>query len=388
MTAYDTHRLKLDPTYAPGRVFDHGNPYWRVPKADKKAGYAITSYRLNGTEEEQAAKCRELTRELLKWRRGKPKVLPETWGWIIARYKTDDLSPIRDVKANSRKSYIEILDGWLASRTFAEMQVQDTTFEVMKRWKMAMESNGRSTSFIQRRFVHLRMVANYGLAVKPALFRDVCSILGSGALKIRSPKPRTVAPSSSQILSIIAEADKAGDAMFALGLSLQWWLTLRAVDVRGQWLDHEGGRRWGDGLTWDMIDLEAQEIRKMVSKTERHDSRPMVWDLAPLPDLVARIAAIPVDERVGAVIKSNGKPFEVRHYRDLWARYREAAGVPKEVQLMDTRAGAINDALRLGADRLAMQHAANHKDGATTERYIRDRDMGANNVILLRSAAR
>jgi integrase len=122
-----------------------------------------------------------------------------------------------------------------------------------------------------------------------------------------------------------------------------------------------------------------------VSKTERHDSRPMEWDLSPLPDLMARLSAIPREERIGPVIKKDGKPIEVRLYRDLWSKFAKLAGVPPEVQMRDVRAGAINDAMTHGADRLLMQHAANHKDGATTERYIRARDAGANKVIQMRS---
>lgn len=385
MATYDLRRLDGDPTYAPGLIWDGATPYWRPTRADVKAGYALRSYRLADlSEADRAAKCRELTRELLRWRAGQPKVQPHTWEWIIARYKGDELSPIRDVKENSRRSYIEVLDGWLKSRTFAETLIADTTFETLKMLHRAMENNGRSTAFIHRRFNHLRMVARYGLQIKPDLFRDVVSILS--AMRFKSPKPRTIAPSGDQIFAVIAQADKAGASGFALGLSLQWWLTLRAVDVRGQWFGKGATRRWGDGLTWDMVDLDGLTIRKMISKTERHDERPMVWDLSPLEDLVERLRAVPMDQRIGAVVKAkDGKPFEIRHYRELWRRFARAAGIPDEVQLMDTRAGAINDAMRLGADRMALQHAANHKNAATTERYIRAREVGANNVILLRA---
>lgn len=382
MAGYDLRRLDADQTYAPGLARDGETFWWRATRADIKAGYKIKTKRLAGeTALDRAAECRSLTRELLQWRTGAPKVQPFTWAWAIARYKSDEMSSINDVKSNTRAGYIEQLGGWLKSKTFADTLIADTTFEVMKRWKKAMEASGRSDAHIHRRFTHLRLVANYGLAIKPGLFRDVCSILASGALKIRSPKPRTVAPTAGQILSVIAEADKAGASAVALGLSLQWWLTLRAVDVRGQWL----GDRWADGLTWDMVDLEARTIRKMASKTERHDARPMEWDLSPLPDLLARLSAIPREERIGPVIKIHGKPFKVRAYRDQWAKFAKAAGLPADVQMRDTRAGAINDAMAHGADRLQMQHAANHKDGATTERYIRARDAGANKVIQMRS---
>jgi integrase len=386
LVSFNVRRLDADPTYSPGLRWDGPTPWWRPTAADIKAGYKIKAFNLTGLpEEDRSAKCRALTRELLQWRTGQVKVLPFTWAWAIKRYLSDDLSPMNEVKENTRAGYIEQMNGWLASKTFADTMIADTTFEVMMRWKKAMVASERSVAYIHRRFAHLRLVARYGMAIAPKLFTPVCAVLSSGQLKVRTPKPRTVYATPDQVAAIIAAADKAGASAFALGLSLQWWLTLRAVDVRGQWLGKGKARRWADGLTWDMVDLDAKTITKMVSKTERHDSRPMEWDLSPLPDLMARLSAIPREERIGPVIKKDGKPIEVRLYRDLWQKFAKVAGVPPEVQMRDVRAGAINDAMAHGADRLQMQHAANHKDGATTERYIRARDTGANKVIQMRT---
>ncbi len=383
MPSYDLRRLDADPTYAPGRVYDKGTPWWRPTKADIKAGFAIKSYRLTGTEEEQCARCRELTRELLQWRDGRPKMVAGTWGWIIARYRSDDLSPIQEVKANTRASYIEVLARWESG--IGAVRVADTSFETLKRWKRAMEQNGRSVSYIHRMFTHLRMVANYGLAVQPSLFRDVCSIMGSGAMKVRTPKPRTVAPTAAQVQAVITRATDLGEHGFALGISLQWWLSLRAVDVRGQWLPDGKGKRWADGLTWDMVDLKAGTITKAASKTERHDGTAMTWDIKPIPDLLDRLRAIPEDQRIGPVIKRDGRPFEKEAYSKLWRRIAKEVGVPAEVQMRDTRAGAINDAMMHGANKLQMQHAAGHLNSDTTERYIRAREQNAQTVIQLRA---
>lgn len=383
MPSYDLRRLDGDPTYAPGRVFDKGTPWWRPTNKDIKAGFSIKARRLEGTEEEQAAMCRALTRELLQWREGCPKIMAGTWGWIIARYRSDDLSPMQEVKANTRKSYLEELAYW--EEAIGKLNVADTTFETLKRLKRGMEAKDRSPAFIHRKFTHLRMVANYGLAVKPGLFRDICSVMGSGALKVRSPKPRTVSPTAPQVMAVIAAADAAGEHGFALGISLQWWLALRPVDVRGQWLGKGKDCRWADGLTWDMVDLAAGTITKAASKTERHDGTAITWDLNPIPGLLDRIASIPEDERVGPVIKRNGKPFQKETYTGLWRRFAREVGIPDEVQMRDTRAGAINDAMMHGASKLQMQHAAGHLNSDTTERYIRAREQNAQKVIQLRA---
>lgn len=385
---YDLSRLDGDPGYAPGRVEKGTAVYWRPPKGDVKDGYDIRSYRLSGTFEDQAAKCRELTRRLLAWRDGEAtKIQTGTWGWIIQRFQTDELSTIHDVKANTAKSYIDESNYWMAA--IPGLKVRDTDFATLKMLKKGMEQKGRSVAFIKRKFTHLRIIASYGLAVDTALFRDICAILEIGALKLKAPKARTVSPTPDQIGAIIAAADAAGDTGFALGISLQWWLTLRAVDVRGQWLGPLATRRWADGLTWDMIDLPGAAIRKMISKTEKNDLFEMVWRLDNLPDVIARLEAIPAGQRIGPVIRNKaGAAFERRHYTELFRRYARAADVPDDVQMMDTRAGAINDALAHGAEKLDLQHAANHKSFETTERYIRTRDVGANKVIALRTGTK
>lgn len=419
---FDLTRLAKDPTYAPGRVVDRGRPTWRPGKADIAAGFAIKSDRLYGDELEQAARCRDLTRELLRWREGEAKVQPGTWGWIMSLYRSDPLSPLFDVKENTKRSYLDEISYW--ENAISTVLIADTNFERLKLWKKAMETNFRArreaenieragwneiesvrprhanaypfvprkmlsedpTAFVHRKFTHLRMIANYGLAKSPRMFSDVCAVLSTGAIKVRSPKPRTVAPTAAQVSAIIAKADEWGDHAIALGISLQWWLTLRAVDVRGQWLGTGKDKRWADGLTWDMIDLKQGVIRKMISKTEKHDMQESFWDISGLPTIMQRLSAIPLEERIGPVIKNrNSRPFPIKVYRDRWRRYARLAGVPEEVLLLDTRAGAINDGLRSGADKLQVQHAANHKSSDTTERYIRVRDSNANEVIRLRS---
>lgn len=352
----------------------------------RRIWYKVRNVKLNGNPDEIAAKCRELTRELLLWWDGTPKVQLGTWAWAIARYKGDDFSPFHDVKDNTRAGYRYCIDKW--GEAIGKLEVQATDFETLMIIKRGMEKKSRSDAYVKRMFAHLRIVANYGLAIEPELFRNICDVMRSGALKTRNPRPRDVAPTASQIRAIIAAADAANDVSFALGLSLQWWLTLRAVDVRGQWLGTGKTRRWADGLTWDGVDLTAGTIRKMISKTERHEEREMVWNLGPVPDLLLRLNAIPEAQRVGPVIKkADGQPYEVRHYRDLFRRYAIAAGVPEEVKLMDTRAGAITEAASLGANQIELQHAANHRDFKTTDRYIRSREAGANSVIGLRAKA-
>jgi hypothetical protein len=384
MTLYDLDRLAGDPSYAPGLFKIRNTFWWRACRPAIAQGYMKKPVKLPGVEgdgqdDARKAKARDMCRDVLRWvdEQDRPKITPNSWQWLIVRYRQDEISPYRDVKPNTRASYDFHLRRW--EEAIGAITLEATDYTAIKRWQKAMEAKDRTPHYIKGMFTMLRVVASYGRALRVPGADDVQAILSS--MRFRSAAPRQASPTEVQIAAIIAKADEAGDAMFALGLSLQWWLTLRAVDVRGQML--EG--RWGDGLTWGMVAKDMSAITKVPSKTEKSSAEPMVWSLTQLPDIRARLAAVPEDERIGPVIKrKGGKPFD----RYLWSKrfrlYRAAAGVPDDVWLMDTRAGAINHAKTAGATPIQMQHAANHANFSTTDRYVRGRNAAANQVIELR----
>jgi len=384
-----------NPLYAPCTGVSDGNVYWKAPAKYRKAGYSLKSKRLigkanDGLDHERAAQARELTREMLQWYEGaEMKLAPGTWGALIARYKSDDISPMQSVQPNTRQSYLDNLTYWEGA--LANEPVADMTFEEVKKIERAMIAKGRSRHFIKAKFTMLRMVVSYGVAVRYPGARDVKEVISE--LRVKSPKARTSAPTESQILSIIAAADKAGDSAFALGTLIQWRIALRAMDVRGDYFRLAKGEdrsgicrgnfRWGKGLTWDMIN--GSTMTKVPSKTDESLPDAIHWDLSLVPDLLDRLNAVPAERRVGPVIvDENGMPFDRYAWAKRWRKYSAEAGVPSSVRSMDTRAGAITDARNKGADPLSLQQQANHANFKTTQRYIRNGSEGANNVLRLR----
>lgn len=398
MTAFDQHALDGGrPDYAPGISATKGFFYWKAPRPAIDQGYAFKRAKLpgrkgDGADLERARICRDYTREALRWLdQGDTTVFAkDTWGWLIQRYLTDELSPYREVKANTRDAYAWHLHRW--QDAIGEAFVSTTSYSVLKGWQRAMQAKDRSDAYIKRMFTHLRIAASYGTALRIQGARDVKEILGE--MRFSGNKPRSASPTAEQIAAIIAKADEAGEASFALGLSLQWWLAFRAVDVRGQWLRMDkdedrsgivrGGFRWADGLTWDMIDLQAMTLTKTPSKTREALPDALVLDLSPVPDLVARLKALP--HRVGPVIvDARGMPYRKEAWSALFRRFRAAAGVPDTILLLDTRAGAINDAKRKGASPIELRDQANHASLATTNRYVRERSETASRVIQMRA---
>lgn len=387
-----------DPTYAPCTGVSGGLIYWKAPAKYRKAGYAFTTKRLagkagDGLDLERAAQARDLTREMVNWLEGsKPKLNPGTWGELFARYKSDDISPLMDVQPNTKVTYLENIAYW--EPVLAHDLIADFSFVEAKRIVRAMQEKGRSAHFIKAKFTMLRILAGYGVALKMSGAKDAQAVLGE--LRLKSPKPRTSSPSEAQVMAIIAAADRAGDVAFATGVLIQWRLALRAMDVRGDFFKLEKGEersgicrkdsRWGNGLVWHMFDKDITVLSKAATKTIDSDPETIDWDLMLVPDVRDRLMAIPQEKRVGPVIVDrNGMPFDRFRWSDLWRAYRKTANVPDDIWMMDTRAGAINDANRKGATKVELQQAANHADGKTTERYIREKSVGANNVLRLRA---
>jgi integrase len=396
-----------DPTYAPLAA---GKPrvYWRPSKRFIVLGYPATAIRLpglygDGRDLERAAEARRLTRAMLTQMGEGPDVLAGTWAWLIRRYRTDKFSPLQETKANTRDGYLWMLDRW--NNAIGHLPIGAMNYESLKTIQHAMTENGRSVDYVHRMFNTLRRIVRYGSALGNAEAKAVSSIMHE--MRFRTPKKREVAPSRDQIRAIIDEADARGMHSFALGLMLQWVFALRGNDVFGQWfkipeqqakmggivrkrIDKATGkgqwRRWGDGLTWDMIEPDLSAFTKTISKTEKTMPRPQRFDMTGLPEIRARLRLLGNGGRVGPVIVADrdGAPYTTSGRGHAFTRLRDALGLPADLLMMDTRAGAITEGAQKGASLIELRDTAGHASAATTQRYLRDRDDSRAKVVKLR----
>lgn len=389
-----------EPDYAPGLSWSREYPYWRAPARYVKAGYSIRVIRLpghkgDGEDLARAALCREHTQDMLRWwgQDDAPRVAQGTWKWALSRYLTDSTSPIHDVKANTAAGYREDCAYWEAAIGAALMA--DCNHTEIMRWRNAMRDNGRSDSFIKRKFGALRRVVRYCAALEDADSARIEGILSR--IRIKGSRPRVTAPTREQVEAVIAAADQAGHHSFALGLMLQWCLALRAVDIRGHWLDLKPGetptgiaregKRWADGLTWDMVDRDVRTLTKTPSKTEGHDPEPLRFDLTVIPEVRERLLRTPPESRVGPIILNRaGLPYTRNAWAHMWRKMARKAGIPDGIQVMDLRAGAITEGRLRGASPYDLRDAAGHSQLSTTDRYTRDRSAGSANVLKVRFA--
>jgi hypothetical protein len=135
-----------------------------------------------------------------------------------------------------------------------------------------------------------------------------------------------------------------------------------------------------------MFDKDLTFFEKVQSKTEQHGVGVLEFDLTLVPEVREKLIATPIDRRVGPVIvnPSSGFPYSADDWSRLWRKFAAQAGVPFEVKVMDTRAGAISHGSSKGATRTQLKGAAGHSNENTTERYMRTRDTDYSKVIQLR----
>ena len=399
---FDDPNTWTDPDYAPGLIWiKKKHAYWRVPKRYVDAGYSTSRQSLpSGPEaaQERASLCRRYTRDLLTWWASREPSAADfgTWAYLIRRYRTDDISTYANVKANTREGYDGSCEKWLA--IIGKMRVEELTFETFMKIVQAMRDKGRSAAYIKRMATQLRGLASYGSLIKETQLEAMRVKLMLSGVRLPNPPRRSVHPTLEQILAITQAADEAGQFAWSTGILTQWEFSLRAVDVRGHWLNDIGnpitggivrnGRRWQDGLTWDMFDDHG--FRKVISKTVKSMPEPIYFDLRDVPYLQDRYDRLRPAEPVGPVFLTNRDklPFEYRYWSALWTKYRRASGVSEDVWMMDTRAGGITEARSMGADTFDLRDAAQHQDISTTSRYVRGRSKAVSNVVRMRQQKR
>jgi hypothetical protein len=89
---------------------------------------------------------------------------------------------------------------------------------------------------------------------------------------------------------------------------------------------------------------------------------------------MAELDLIPIEKRRGPIVISEltGRPWKQNNFRDHWRRIATAAGVPKGVWNMDSRAGGITETIEAtGGNLEAARKEADHSDLAMTARYSR-----------------
>jgi hypothetical protein len=159
---------------------------------------------------------------------------------------------------------------------------------------------------------------------------------------------------------------------------------------------HEG-MKWMAGVRWSEID-HNMILRHITSKRQKE----LVVDLKLAPMVLDELAIMLARDGITApvtrdLLPASGpiilrewqkRPYKMHDFRRMWRAIADAAGVPKEVKNMDSRAGAISEATDAGATLEDVRHAATHSDVSMTAKYSRGSADKIANVMRLRAEHR
>ncbi|MEM5424719.1 tyrosine-type recombinase/integrase [Paraburkholderia ferrariae] len=138
-------------------------------------------------------------------------------------------------------------------------------------------------------------------------------------------------------------------------------------------------------LEWDQIDREAGVIHFVPTKTEESSGEAVDWPITPDIDAVLARAKLlePAFGQKYVIRDKKGNPKTESSCRSAWNGAKERAKLEsKPYTIKDIRAKAMTDAKRAGYDIDALQVAGAHTDRATTEIYIKSREVPVSKVLL------
>jgi hypothetical protein len=390
--------------------------YWMPRTRDIEAGYKPASLRLNPafTPEQRAAECRRLWAELQAWRQGEVGgPTPYSIDWLINRYQTDELSPYHAKRDRTKHSYdylcrflgAEIGKRLICPRVVGRAVVPNITGETVLRWHRAWQNwepieddNGapiledgkpvekpKTPSVARHAITMLRTLAKYGVIIAAPGAKEFSELLST--MEFPTTPPRDVAPMLDEVAAIVDQAERDGYLSIAIATQAQFDLIERRVSIIGYW---EKGR-WRPGWVW-------QNVREWVITYWQRKNGLVLreFDLRDTPRLLDLLQKVPEQERVGAVIKCERQrgteqkgPWNERHYASVFRDICRRAGVRDEIKSMDMRAGGATEAdLIEGVSDRMLQDAMGHADPRTKDRYRRQKQRNARNVVQLRQKAR
>lgn len=379
---------------------------WQCRTDLAKRGYSPTSCRIwKGAWPDDLDKafivqrCTTMQDDMLFFGRGGPAIISNFTGDVrslIACYETDKDSPYKKLEYKTRETY-----GSHTRRIMRDMG--DLPLESIKardllrfheKWIEPNEPGGPEKIAMGHGLIGMfRTLVNFGATI---LESAECERL-SGVLhkmKFKMGKPRTSALTFEQAEEIRAMAHQKGLHSIALAQAFQYECILRQKDVIGDWVPVSepglsdvvtGNEKWIKGIRWDEINSELV-LRHITSKRKKL-VEPSLRNAPMVMEEFARIGELP---KTGPIIVSEltGVPWTAVEFRRQWRLLARACGIPDNVRNMDSRAGAITEALLAGAPMDSVRKTATHATPQMTARYSRGDQDASNEVAQFRIAGR
>jgi hypothetical protein len=342
--------------------------------------------------------CRRLQDEMLTFGRGGlPAVgaFDGTLRSLISCYQTDPDSKYHKLRYRVRIG----ADGLLRrlSADYGSTPLSEIKGRKVLEWYRGWTHGGQKPSIGGAFVGQLRTLFTFGRSI---LEIQECVRLGQimHDLRFEGTKSRKVSLTAEQANAVRYKARMHfGWDSVAMVQAFQFECTLRQKDVIGEWVPlSEPGisdviyrrRKWLRGIRWEEID-ENLILRHVTSKKQKETEvdlklAPMVLEeLQEYCDGQPVVVTDPVTKKVTArrdLLPATGPvilceihqyPWFDTEFRRKWRKVANACGIPKNVFNMDSRSGAISEAIAAGVPLEFVRHAATHSDIAQTQEYDR-----------------
>lgn len=339
--------------------------------------------------------CEMLQAEMLTWGRGGTPIetaFDKTWRSLIVCYQTDKHSNYRNVRHFTRRFYDKLCQR--IDRDRGSESVQDFKVRNSLAWHQEWSASGH-IPLAHALMGMVRTLVNFGAD----FLEDEDCVRIAGILhrrRFKQGSAREAHLGVDQVVAVRAEAHKQGRPSIALAQAFQFECTFRQKDCIGEWVPiaelglstvTHGQEKWLRGIRWEEIDTNMI-LRHVTSKRQKEvfvDLRnaPMVIEELGTSDRSALPASGPI-----IISETTQRPWSQHEFRRIWRKLADAAGIPRSVRNMDSRAGAITEALNSGARLQSVRKAATHSTEAMTQRYSRDDANEIADVMKMRVAGR
>lgn len=425
---------------APGLVWRKREDGWVATwqgRTDRiKAGYRPKYVSLwSGSEltETEAidisTRCQHQQYDMLTWGRElppEPKPEPDKFTGalrsLVHLYRTDEDSPYQKNRFHVRQNRDSMLKRIVAKH--GDVLLSEIKARVLLGWHKEWSMEGQRLSTGSAFIGQLRALFSFGatLLEDPDCER-LCGVMHK--MRFQGAKPRSVSVTADHAIAIRTKArEHFGWYSLALGQAFQFDCTLRQKDVVGELvpLSEPGlsdiiipeanrrsgivqNRKWLRGIVWQEIDdrLILKHVTSKKQKLVEIDLKLAAMVLEELQVLIGEEPLIVVDEVTKKVTVNrhllpasgpvlindvSGLPWTSNEYRRKWRKVADACGLPKNVWNMDSRSGAISEAIQAGAPIEFVRHAATHSDVSQTADYDRTQAEATAKVMKLRIEAR
>jgi hypothetical protein len=310
-------------------------------------------------------------------------------------YQTDADSGYRKIRFQTRANYDSVIRRIV--RDHGDARVADIRARALLRWYEGWTKGGH-IAMAHALMGMLRTLSTFGATMLESPdCRELKVLLGD--MKFAMPKGRNEVLTAEQAIAVRAMAHEMGYPEIALSQAIQFEGTLRQRDCVGEWVPMDepgtsdviyGDTKWLRGIRWTEID-DNLILRHVTSKRQKMVEIDLKLAPMVLEELgIERSAPRSKLPAIGPVVVNHvtGRPFLTHQFRRLWREIATAAGIPKDVRNMDSRAGAISEATDSGAQLEDVRHAAAHSDIKMTQKYSRGSADKTAKVMQLRAAHR